>query len=162
MTSQGRAARQQSGDKQWKCTDLGQWHNPCPDIGGNKENTSDSFYVIKGDLVANTVTPRGSNPIRMPNSQFIEAQNAATNSQVLLLGLDGSNQTVLRGGDGPKSVFIQTFSGAEGASMTDAGLWNFPGGLTVGQGISSDGSGLKHQSVSIGRISPRDRLLLSN
>jgi len=123
-------------------------------IGGNKENTSDSFYVIKGDLVANTVTSQGSNPIRMPNGQYIEAQNAAINSQAILLGLDGSTQTILRGGGGPKSIFIQTSSGADGASMTDAGVWNFPGGMTVGRGISSDGSGLKHQSVSTRAIGP--------
>lgn len=123
-------------------------------IGGNKENTSDSFYVIKGDLVANTLTSQGSNPIRMPNGQYIEAQTAAVNSQAILLGLDGSNQTILRGGGGPKSVFIQTSSGAEGASMTDTGKWNFPGGMSVGRGISSDGSGLKHQSVITPAIGP--------
>ena len=123
-------------------------------IGGNKENTSDSFFVIKGDLVANTVTSQGSNPIRVPNGQYIEAQTAAINSQAILLGLDGSNQTILRGGGGPKSIFIQTSAGAEGASMTDAGVWNFPGGITVGRGISSDGSGLKHRSVGMGPIGP--------
>jgi hypothetical protein len=123
-------------------------------IGGNKENTSDSLYLIRGDLQVNTVTSLGSNPIRLPNSQYIEAQNAAINSQAILLGLDDSNQTILRGGGGPKSLFIQTSSGAEGASMTDAGVWNFPGGMTVGRGISSDGSGLKHQSVSTRAIGP--------
>ncbi len=130
-------------------------------IGGNKENTSDSFYVIKGDLVANTLTSQGSNPIRMPNGQYIEAQNAAINSQAILLGLDGSNQTILRGGGGPKSLFIQTSSGAEGASMTDAGIWNFPGGMTVGRGISSDGTGLKHQSVGTGPIGPASSALVT-
>jgi hypothetical protein len=123
-------------------------------VGGNKENTSDSLFVIRGDLQANTVTSLGTNPIRLPNGQYIEAQNAAINSQAILLGLDGSNQTILRGGGGPKSIFIQTSSGADGASMTDAGVWNFPGGMTVGRGISSDGSGLKHQSVSTRAIGP--------
>jgi Right handed beta helix region len=123
-------------------------------IGGNKENTTDALYVVKGDLVANTVTSEGSNPIRIPNSQYIEAENVATNSPSILLGLDASDQTILRGGGGPKSVFIQTSSGAEGASMTDSGLWNFPGGMTIGHGISSDGSGLKHQFVLTGQLAP--------
>ena len=123
-------------------------------IGGNKENTFDSLYVIRGDLQANTVTSLGTNPIRLPNSQYLEAQSTVINAPAILLGLDGSNQTILRGGGGPKSIFIQTSAGAEGASMTDAGVWNFPGGITVGRGISRDGSGLKHQSVGMGPIGP--------
>jgi len=130
-------------------------------ISGNKENTSDSLYVIKGDLVANTVISQGSNPIQMPNAEYIEAENATSNSQSVLLGLDGSNQTILRGGGGPKSLFFQTSSGTEGASMTDAGVWNFPGGMAIGRGISSDGSGLKHQSVSTGMIAPRSSVLVT-
>jgi parallel beta-helix repeat protein len=121
-------------------------------LAGNKENSSDSSYVIEGDLVANTVTSQGLNPIRLPNSAYIVAQGAGTTSESLLIGLDGANQTIIRGGGGPRSLFIQTSLGAEGASMTDFGLWNFPGGLNIGSGISSDGSGLKHQSVSTGSI----------
>lgn len=123
-------------------------------IAGNKENTSDALYVIRGDLVANTITSQGSNPVRLPNSQYIEAEDTLTNSESVLLGLDSSGQTILRGGGGPKSILIQTSSGAEGASMTDSGLWNFPRGLTIGSGISTDGLGLKHQSVGTGWVNP--------
>jgi hypothetical protein len=120
-------------------------------IGGNKENTSDSLYVIKGDLLVNTITSQGSNPVRLPNSQYVEAQNSANASEILL-GLDNFNQTILRGGGGPSSLLFQTSTGAVGASMTDAGAWNFPGGMTIGRGISPDGGGLKHQSVQIGGV----------
>jgi hypothetical protein len=120
-------------------------------VGGNKENTIDSSFVINGGLVASTITAQASN-IVISNSHYVEAQSAGTGSQSLLLGLDGSNQTILRGGGGPNSLLIQTSTGSEGASMTDAGTWNFPGGMTIGRGISPDGSGLKHQSVQTGPI----------
>jgi parallel beta-helix repeat protein len=134
-------------------------------IAGNKENATDSSYVIKNDLVANnlvanSITSQGINPVRLPNSQYLVAESAG-NSESLLLGLDGSDQTILRGGGGARSLFIQTSSGAEGASMTDFGLWSFPGGLNIGSGISSDGSGLKHQSVSTGRLHPSSSALIT-
>src|SRR5882762_4022215 len=81
-------------------------------IAGNKDDTSDSSYVIKNDLVANTIISRGPN------------------------------------------LAIQTSAGAVGASMTDAGVWNFPGGMAIGGGVSNDGTGFKHQSVSTGALSP--------
>jgi hypothetical protein len=130
-------------------------------IAGNKENVSDSSYVIKNDLVANTIRSQGINPIRLPNSQYVVAQDAVGTSESLLLGLDGFNQTILRGGGGPKSLFVQTSSGAEGASMTDAGLWSFPGGISIGAGISNNGSGLKHQSVAIDFVAPRSSSLVT-
>jgi Right handed beta helix region len=130
-------------------------------IAGNKENTSDALYVVRGDLVANTITSQGSNPVRLPNSQYIEAEDTVTNSETPLLGLDSYGQTILRGGGGPNSVLIQTSSGAEGASMTNSGLWNFPGGMTIGGGISTDGSGLKHQSVGTGWVYPSSSALVS-
>jgi hypothetical protein len=134
-------------------------------IAGNKENATDSSYVIKNDLVANnlvanSITSQGINPVRLPNSQYLVAESAG-NSESLLLGLDGSDQTILRGGGGARSLFIQTSSGAEGASMTDFGLWSFPGGLNIGSGISSDGSGLKHQSVSTGSLHSSSSALIT-
>jgi hypothetical protein len=122
-------------------------------IAGNKENPLDSSYVIKNDLVANTLMPKNPNPIKLPNSEYLVAQ-AAGGNEALLFGLDGFNQTVIRGGGGSRSLFFQTSIGAEGASMTDTGFWNFPSGMNVGTGISGDGSGLKHQSVAID-IAPR-------
>jgi hypothetical protein len=129
-------------------------------IGGNKENTSDSLFVIRGDLVVNTITSQGSNPIRLPNSQYVEAQNAANSSQVLL-GLDNFNQTILRGGGGQNSLLFQTSTGSEGASMTDRGMWTFPNGMNIGQGISGNGSGLKHQSTQTGAIPPGESIEVS-
>ncbi len=81
-------------------------------IAGNKENATDSSYVIKNDLVANTITSRG------PNLTF------------------------------------QTSAGILGGSMTDAGMWSFSGGMTIGGGISNDGTGLKHRSASTGIVAP--------
>lgn len=135
-------------------------------IAGNKENASDASYVIKNDLVvnkvtANTVTPQGANPIRLPNAEYLVAEAASGGSESLLFGLDGFNQTILRGGGGPRSLFIQTSSGAEGASMTDAGFWNFPAGIKIGGGVSNNGSGFKHQAVPISFIAPRASSLVT-
>jgi hypothetical protein len=128
-------------------------------IGGNKENMSNSLFVIKGGLLANTVMTATSIP-PVPITQNPETQNAAKAPQALLLTLDSANQTILRGSAGPKSVLIQTPSGVEGASMTDAGAWNFPSGLTIGAGISRDGGGIKHQSVQTGLILPASSALI--
>ncbi len=132
-----------------------------PLIAGNKQDMTDSSFVVQGNLVANSITSQGASPLVIPNSQYIEAQNSGSQSQEVLLGLDNSNQTILRGGGGPNSILIQTSSGAEGASMTDAGAWTFPGGLTIGTGISRNGSGLKHQSVQTGSIPPASSALVT-
>jgi hypothetical protein len=61
-------------------------------VAGNKENMTDSLFVVRGDLVANVVTSQGSSPVSLPT------------------------------------------------------------GLSIGTGISADGSGLKHQLVQTGVI----------
>lgn len=128
-------------------------------IGGNKENMTDSLFVIKGGLVADTIMAQKVIP-PVSNPQSPITQDVVKRPQALLMTLDNTNQTILRGSAGPNSVLIQTPSGAVGASMTDAGAWTFPGGVTVGTGISRDGGGIKHQSVQTGLILPASSALI--
>jgi parallel beta-helix repeat protein len=81
-------------------------------IAGNKENASDSAYLIRNDLIANTIASMG------PNLSF------------------------------------ETPAGSVGANMTDSGMWSFPGGMSIGGGLSNDGTGLKHQSVATDVVGP--------
>jgi hypothetical protein len=131
-------------------------------VAGNKENTTDSFYLVHGTLVADAIKPITFNPPMIQKGQTIHVLSAGGGPAAPLnrLGLDRTERTIPHRSGGPRRLFSQISSGVARAGKTGAVLSSFPESQNADRQISKDGTGLKHQLVRTGLIQPGSSALI--